>query len=92
MILVLALTTIVIGAVGAILGALLARYLPKVFLFVIWGALLASIIYLFLQGRTLDDYERTSANMLAFAVLLPLLIGSLITGNWVRRKQHPHSV
>lgn len=86
MVLVLALSVIVIGVVGAILGAILAYYLPRVVLFAVWGLLAASAVYFFLQGRTAEEYDRISANMLVFAVLVPLLIGSLITGNLVRRR------
>lgn len=86
MVLVIGLSAIVIGALGAAVGALGARYLPRVFLFVFWAMLFAGSAYLFLQGRRLDEFERISANMLVFAVLLPFLIGSLITGNLVRQR------
>ena len=87
MILVLGLSALVVGAVGALLGALAARYLPKALLFVVWAALLAGAAYQFLQSRSLDEYERAGSDVVVFTLLLPLLIGSLITGSLVRRKQ-----
>ncbi len=92
MVLVLVLCVLVIGAVGAVLGAVLAYYLPRAVLFVVWGTLAASAVYFFLMGRTVDEYERISANMLVFAVLVPLLIGSLITGNLVRHRTQQRPV
>ena len=87
MILVLGLSALVVGAVGALLGALAARYLPKALLFVFWSALLVGTVHEFLRSRTLDEYERAGSDIVVFALLLPLLIGSLITGSLVRRKQ-----
>lgn len=91
MVLVLVLCAIVIGVLGAILGALLAHYLPRIVLFVVWGALAAGAVYLFIMGKTADEYERIGTNILVFAVLLPLLIGSLVTGNLVlhRARRRP---
>lgn len=91
MALVLVLSAIVIGAVGALLGGLFARYLPRAVLFVVWGALVASAMYVFLQGRAADEFDRISSNMLVFAVLVPFLIGSLIMGSIVRRRQRGQS-
>lgn len=80
-------TTLVGIAIGAAAGALMAYFLPRVFLYVMWGALLAAGIVQYLQSRGLDEHDRMSADMLVFAVMLPLLIGSLITGFLVKRRQ-----
>lgn len=86
MILVLFLSALVACAVGAILGLVVARFLPKVLLYVLWAALTAGALYQFLQTNMLDDYERAGANIVLFSVLLPLLIGSLITGTFARHR------
>lgn len=87
MVLVLGVSALVFGFVGAVLGGLMAYYLPRVVLLVFWAALLLGTMYEFLLTRTLDEYERAGANILVFAVLLPLLIGSLIAGILLHRRQ-----
>lgn len=86
MALVLALSVVVIATIGAVIGGLIAHYLPRLVLYLVWAALAVGTVYSFMIGRTLGEYDRISANMLAFGVLLPLLVGSLITGVLVLRK------
>ena len=81
MILVLVLCALVIGAFGALIGSLLARYMPRFVLFLLWGALVAGGVYTFLQGGAADEFERAGSTILVFAVLLPFMIGSVITGS-----------
>jgi hypothetical protein len=89
MALVLVLSAAVMGGFGAVLGAVLAYYLPRLVLHLLWGALAAGGVLAFLQGRAADEFDRIGANITVFAVLLPFLIGSLITGTMVRRKPRP---
>jgi len=86
MILVLLLGALVACAVGAILGLVVARFFPKVVLYVLWGALTAGALYQFLQTNAPDDYDRAGANIVLFSLLLPMLIGSLISGILVRHR------
>jgi uncharacterized membrane protein YfcA len=85
MILVLGLVAIVALMAGAVLGALIARFLPVLFLYVFWAVLLAVTAYQVLQLGAPDEFDRAGANIVIFAVLLPLLGGSLLSGIWVRR-------
>lgn len=87
MVLVFALSALVCGAAGAALGALMARFAPRAAVLSGWAVVLAGTAYLYLQGRTLDEYDRISANVLVFAVLVPLLLGSLIAALLVPRRR-----
>jgi predicted permease len=88
MILVLLLSALVIGGMGAGLGLVLARFFPKPVLYVLWAALAAGAVYQVVQINTADEYERAGATIVLFAVLGPLLVGSLITGILVRRREN----
>jgi len=86
MVIVLAVSALVIAAVGALCGALAARYLNRKFLYAIWAVLVAAAIFQFVQSRTLTELDRVEANVLVFAVLLPFLLGSVLTGLSVKRR------
>ena len=86
MILVLLLSALVARAAGAIVGLVVARFFPKIFLYVLWGALAAGVLYQFLQTTAPDDYERAGATIVLYSVLLPMLVGSLISGIFVRHR------
>lgn len=86
MAIVLAVSALVIAAAGALCGALAARYLNRKILYAIWAMLVAAAIFQFVQSRTLTELDRVEANVLVFAVLLPFLLGSALTGLSVKRR------
>ncbi|MEQ8657898.1 MAG: hypothetical protein RIC24_11400 [Hyphomicrobiales bacterium] len=86
MVIVFAVSALVIAAFGALCGALAARFLSRKILYAIWAMLVAAAIFQFVQSRTLEDLDRVEANVIVFAVLLPFLLGSLLTGLSVKRR------
>ena len=78
MAMVLVLTFIVILAIGALAGALIAAFLPKPVAPILWALMLVAAIAAYINGIGGDDLARVEGQVLAFGVLAPLALGSLI--------------
>lgn len=88
--LVLGLTAIVLCVAGALIGGVIARFLPRSVFFVLWAAMCMTAGYIYMQRSEFDELERVGANIWVFAILLPGLTGSLIAGGLVLvRKRRP---
>lgn len=86
MALVLALSALVAAAVGALCGAIAARFFSRRFLYAVWAVLAGLAAILFVQSLALTDLDRVENRVLVFAVVLPFLFGSLLTGLTVKRR------
>lgn len=86
MALVLAFSALVIAVVGALCGAIAARFFSRRFLYAVWAVLAALAAILYIRSLGLTDLDRVEAQVLAFAVVLPFLLGSLLTGLTVKRR------
>ncbi|MBO6674541.1 MAG: hypothetical protein JJ908_03665 [Rhizobiales bacterium] len=86
MVIVLAVSGLVVAAFGALCGALAARFLNRRVLYAAWAGLIVIAAYLFIRGQTLAEYDRIESNVLVFFVLLPFLVGSVVTGLIVKRR------
>ncbi len=87
MLLFLVICGLVFAAIGAVLGALMTRHLPRAFVVVFLAALLVGAAYQLFDAQSLDEFERAGAHIMAFVVLLPGFIGCLSTASFLYRRQ-----
>lgn len=87
MVLVFILSALVFAAFGALFGRLMAFYLPKIALFLVWAGLVVAAAFTYYDGQSGDEMARIEASVLVFAVVLPFLVGSLIVGGITLFKQ-----